>query len=1464
MRFINPFRQDTDEENSSDDETSVVADASVDENRASTVADHGDVILTDEGHSGEPITPIVVDDATSPIPDMQKEVSSQSEHQTDNSQATLVASLQAEDSAIVADESEEFSVKKSMESDRSSQVEVIDDVEVSAQAADQPTKGSKRSKRSRGKRSESPAPSATETSPLAPLTTRITRRSTRSQTLKMDEPQDDSSSRQATPTPSEPQETMEKSQEEPQEQPSEDIPSAAGDAEQETAAAAPETYVEVVLESKKTRSSKKSKGKKGRKKSVVDRRANEPEPSDDDKDEIEEPAPAPKPTDEATTSSFMEIDEEVQAPVTQDTEETATAQTEETVEYIDRFYAHQLEEMEAREELEKEEFFTSTQFEELEVPVAAAEDEEDEDMVKYYPPEPEGQEEEEENAETIKYYPPSEGDDERDPRSIYGLADADLETATTTTSVSLGHGSDAEEEESSSSVGYHPSSIVLDSLENSPAPSFEFSPMQTPTDSPAATPGPSRLRITEDDEDEEVQKTETHARSAEKRSSLATEAPQAEDKPATVESLRNLSAHPTHNLEVLIAFFQSRKGMMLTRGESDTCHRLIEDCTESSGHKRNFWWKKTKATEKETEEPKQAPSSETKPTIASSLSRPRLTLSRPAPPVQPMLMKRQAPDDTETDSERVKRRASSKPFSMDEYLEIEKYRGVEWDDLPDYLKIRRQIEWKGTEPPEVVEQRELERQRRRDNEEAAAKFRQYQAQKEARQAAKRAKEAEAAAVEADAKAWRDLQSRKHARTTETQPDRLASSESESESEPMETAGDRKGEEASKARKKAATTSKNVLKDDEDSHREQPAYSSVAQMMLSVVGKSAVAESEKAKTPAGLSSTSAPQTSTTIRIDAAGSSPFSFAPITSKKTDSDEGEEEQEHEDEVQEKDFAATTVEKSAPLSLAAIRKEAADAAASASSTTTTSSIFAVPVPGSLFATPAATSESASDLSKKKETSAIFKVPSLSPAPAAPLFGTSGSTDKSVPPSSSKESKGAPGLSINFGAFSSTSTTAISAPLGASTSLFGAPAATDDKKAAPSTTTSIPFGNLQSSSPFGAKITPTFGFSSQGQSATTITTTTTTTTTTSKSITPAVSGSFDKLGSATTSSSTSVSNPFAAFGARKETDDSSKTTTAPAFSATPSFGKTPADRLKLRDGAGSMLSTPSSAGDSPAVSSLASPMGSPFNAPDYGEDAREEDYEDEGVVSKSSQGSYGRRSEEEQEGDEDGQSYNEGSVPTEGEGSEGFYGTDEDADVYSGRDDDDEQEQEEEKEKEKEKQGPAQSVFSTPGPFNFGVPTSGWAASSSKSTTATTGATGGAFSAFSSSFTTTATTATTTTTSSSTAGKGFSFGGTTTSEWTKTSKSTTSTSSPTVAEFEFSFEGEGDDEGEGENSSVGQASTFGKVEPSRLGRQRSSISEYERSPERFMAAAQDTEEGTMSPLMSPLASPVLSSATRPF
>lgn len=53
---------------------------------------------------------------------------------------------------------------------------------------------------------------------------------------------------------------------------------------------------------------------------------------------------------------------------------------------------------------------------------------------------------------------------------------------------------------------------------------------------------------------------------------------------------------------------------------------------------------------------------------------------------------------------------SAKPLAppMNEYLEIAKYQGVEWDNLPRSVRVKRFLQWHGKEPPEIVWQREQE------------------------------------------------------------------------------------------------------------------------------------------------------------------------------------------------------------------------------------------------------------------------------------------------------------------------------------------------------------------------------------------------------------------------------------------------------------------------------------------------------------------------------------------------------------------------------------------------------------------------------------------------------------------------------------------------------------------------------------------------------------------------------------
>ncbi|KAG0337607.1 hypothetical protein BG004_007575 [Podila humilis] len=53
--------------------------------------------------------------------------------------------------------------------------------------------------------------------------------------------------------------------------------------------------------------------------------------------------------------------------------------------------------------------------------------------------------------------------------------------------------------------------------------------------------------------------------------------------------------------------------------------------------------------------------------------------------------------------------------AMDDFLELAKYKGVEWDELPRNVRVKRFLQWQGKEPPEVLWQREKdERAKARD------------------------------------------------------------------------------------------------------------------------------------------------------------------------------------------------------------------------------------------------------------------------------------------------------------------------------------------------------------------------------------------------------------------------------------------------------------------------------------------------------------------------------------------------------------------------------------------------------------------------------------------------------------------------------------------------------------------------------------------------------------------------------
>ncbi|KAI9239073.1 MAG: hypothetical protein BYD32DRAFT_412095 [Podila humilis] len=151
-----------------------------------------------------------------------------------------------------------------------------------------------------------------------------------------------------------------------------------------------------------------------------------------------------------------------------------------------------------------------------------------------------------------------------------------------------------------------------------------------------------------------------------------------------------------NNLEWLSVFCRRRKDQLLTPKQAELCKRFIDDTTKDNDNKKDYalegFHNESVSMRRSTSSSTQTESTEfghVAPTKTSDIQK------------------------------------SSKPLAppMDEYLEISKYQGVAWDDLPRSVRVKRFLQWNGKEPPEVVWKREQETRAkaREENEKLRAK-----------------------------------------------------------------------------------------------------------------------------------------------------------------------------------------------------------------------------------------------------------------------------------------------------------------------------------------------------------------------------------------------------------------------------------------------------------------------------------------------------------------------------------------------------------------------------------------------------------------------------------------------------------------------------------------------------------------------------------------------------------------------
>ncbi|KAG0206430.1 hypothetical protein BGX28_002102 [Mortierella sp. GBA30] len=367
-----------------------------------------------------------------------------------------------------------------------------------------------------------------------------------------------------------------------------------------------------------------------------------------------------------------------------------------------------------------------------------------------------------ESADTVKYYPPDSPRHEKP--GVLGTED---------------HRVDEDQE-----VNHAQQDVQVESLENtydmdtyddseqSPSPpaaepvllldsdDIEFSPMQTPTSTPppeASTPS--------------------------SKEHFVDCAPIVTPRAERIKR-RDSSSAPFPNTDIssfLANFFDMQKGKLLTRNQALACHRLIEeavvgpkDITWLDGEDGVSFRNQSAPPRQGTPvQPMLAESSEsvdasnmlscpvrlsaTSGTTSSGPSpavaqKPRASISvREVRPVVPYEVKRRAVSD-------LRDEAPKQPLlpPLEEYLEIEKYAGVEWDDLPKIVQTRRLIMWGDTEAPEAIKRRKIEEKEkmRKKNAEIWAKEKEAKEQEVKKQEAKENKVAEDSAMAVKRKASR--------------------------------------------------------------------------------------------------------------------------------------------------------------------------------------------------------------------------------------------------------------------------------------------------------------------------------------------------------------------------------------------------------------------------------------------------------------------------------------------------------------------------------------------------------------------------------------------------------------------------------------------------------------------------------------------------------------------------------------
>ncbi|KAF9140766.1 hypothetical protein BGX30_006007 [Mortierella sp. GBA39] len=519
-------------------------------------------------------------------------------------------------------------------------------------------------------------------------------------------------------------------------------------------------------------------------------------------------------------------------------------------------------------------------------------------------------------------------------------------------------------------------------------------------------------------------------------------------------------ALPMSNVEFLADFFKEQNGRALTREQANHCQRLIEEAVRRtytfSGHHVEGV---SSSLEALTSVPGDASpitthaalipeqNSPLEPTTAHIANATHRVPKRTAP----FEVKRQAISDLYHDGKAETAHRPALP-PLDEYLEIKKYEGVDWDDLPNQVKVKRLLEWKGTEAPEVLKKRKTEERRlmKEKNAEVWGRDKKDHASEQATKGASALKRTATTSgmISDDDEDEESLQRKKPSTST------AATVSASLIAQPALTVA------------AAAVTANAVTKDAKAA--DAPKVSSIAQKLLDIVGKDSMAEDEDAtkksveKTIVNVAKTTAAE-KTTPSATLTVASPFNFGvPSVAKES-----------------------TLEASKPATFSfgtpAATGSTSEAASSGGIFAKPATITPVPAPtstppqssapGFSFSTPA------SDSKEVSKSPSNFGVSATSPAASSvvPFALGSGSSKETTTTATTKPAASpfgaAPGFSFGD-AKSPSAEKPTTSPFGAAPTSgfsFGAPKSpTAEKK-----TTSSPFAPAGSGFSFGVPKLPT-------------------------------------------------------------------------------------------------------------------------------------------------------------------------------------------------------------------------------------------------------------------------------------------------------------------------------------------------------------------------------------------------------